>query len=163
MLYEGQLNKWTSAHYPEGCLRLPTPLYGCSPLSHFNTQSVHLTSHLVALPNSLAACKLPLLWAYYAFVNQFSSLASPNPASCCVFCSLKVDSSSSGKVSPALTYTHPHCASAFRESVMAVHPAESCCGVWDRGAWGCCCLESWLVSGILRVPVVICCPGFPLG
>lgn len=51
-----------------------------------------------------------------------------------------------------------------RESVIAVHPAESCCcGVWNRGAWGCCCLESWLVSGILRVPVVICCPGFPLG
>lgn len=111
----------------------------------------------------LAVPTLP--WAHYGSVNTFSSLESPNPASCCVLYSLKDDFYSSGRLSPASTYTRLAVCLCLQVLVIPLNWGEHrSCGPWD-GCVGCCCVrfEFWFVSGIRKVPTVICCLGFPWG
>lgn len=104
-------------------------------------------------------------WAHDGSGNTFSSLESPNPASCCVLCSLKDDFCSSGRVSPASTYTHLAVCLCLQVLVIPLTWGEHCsCGTWDRSV-GCSCvlLEFWFVPGTHKVTTLICCLGFPWG
>ena len=104
-----------------------------SPPSHFNTQSKNSTFpmlstfHCVALSDPLAACKLPYPEPTVTACTNFSSLGSPNLASCCVLF-FTSDSSSPRRVNPplsALTLT-VHLPSSVGH---CLDPAEHCPGV----------------------------------
>ena len=109
----------------------------------------------------VAAHKLP--WAHYC-CEQIFFARTPNPASCCALYFLRDDFHSSGRVSLASTYTHlpvPLPSSVGH----SMNWGEHCLYGPGMRVLLCCCVnfQFWFVSGILEVPVVICCPGFPWG